>query len=89
VRTSPLVGRKAWFGPRRLGWGLGPISAEGWVATLLFSALAIATRQRKADPAWIRYVLVAAFLLLAVLKGTSPGGPRARADFEAASARGL
>jgi hypothetical protein len=57
--------------------------------TLLFSALALTSKQRKADPAWIRYVLVAAFVLLAVLKGTSPGGPRARADFEAASAPGL
>jgi hypothetical protein len=57
--------------------------------TLLFTALALSSRQRKADPAWIRYVLVGAFLLLAVLKGTSPGGPRARANFEAASAAGL
>jgi hypothetical protein len=57
--------------------------------TLLFSALALFSRQRKVDPAWIRFVLIAAFLLLAVLKGTSPGGPRARADFEAASVAGF
>jgi hypothetical protein len=57
--------------------------------TVLFSVLALSSKQRKADPAWIRYVLVAAFVLLAVLKGTSPGGPRARADFEAASAADL
>jgi hypothetical protein len=57
--------------------------------TLLFSALAVFSRQRKADPTWIRYVLIGAFLLLAVLKGTAPGGPRARADFEAASAADL
>ena len=57
--------------------------------TLLFTALALSSRQRKAVPAWIRYVLVGAFLLLTVLKGTSPGGPRARATFDAASAAGL
>jgi hypothetical protein len=57
--------------------------------TLFFSALALSSRQRKADPAWIRYLLVGAFVLLAVLKGTSPGGPRARADFEAASPAGV
>jgi hypothetical protein len=57
--------------------------------TVLFTALALFSRQRKADPAWIRYVLIGAFVLLAVLKGTSPGGPRARADFEAASAASL
>jgi hypothetical protein len=57
--------------------------------TVLFSALALSSRQRKADPGWIRYVLIGAFLLLAVLKGTSPGGPPARANFEAASAAGV
>jgi hypothetical protein len=25
-----MVGRKAWVGPRRLGWGLAPVSPEGW-----------------------------------------------------------
>src|ERR1019366_1097023 len=25
VRTAPLIGRKAWFGPRRFGWGLDPV----------------------------------------------------------------
>ena len=33
VRTVPLVGDKAWFGPRRFGWGLSPMSPEGWVLT--------------------------------------------------------
>jgi hypothetical protein len=57
--------------------------------TLLFSALALFAARRKTDPQWIRYVMVGAFVVLTVLKGTSPGGPRARADFEAAGAAGL
>ena len=52
MRTTPLIGEKAWFGPRRAGWGLAPITWEGWA-------------------------LVAVFVILAFLKGTSPGGRRA------------
>ncbi len=85
MRTSPLIGRKAWFGPRRFGWGLGPVSIEGWIVTLAFTALAVVVRQ-KGDNRWIRYLAAGTFILLAVLKGTSPGGPRLRAEFEAANA---
>ncbi len=53
MRTTPLIGRKPWFGPRRSGWGLAPISWEGWALT-------------------------GAFVVLAFLKGTSPGGAKAR-----------
>jgi len=35
VRTKPLVGRKAWFGPRRFGWGLTPVTAEGWAVVVI------------------------------------------------------
>ncbi len=52
MRTTPLVGEKAWFGPRRHGWGLAPRTWEGWA-------------------------LVALFLAVVLLKGTSPGGHRA------------
>jgi hypothetical protein len=86
VRTTPLIGRKAWFGPRRMGWGLGPVSAEGWLVTLAFTALALTTSKRTVVPGWARIPILGTFLLLMVAKGTSPGGARARADFQAATA---
>jgi hypothetical protein len=84
VRTSPLVGNKAWFGPRRLGWGLEPVSLQGWAVTLAFAGVAIAIRRRKVDLPWARYAMLGAFLLFAFLKGSTPGGPGARSDFDAA-----
>jgi hypothetical protein len=84
MRTTPLIGAKPWFGPRRVGWGLGPVSPEGWAATLAFSALALVTRRRKLPSPWIRHAVVGGFLILAFLKGSAPGGPRARAAFDAA-----
>jgi hypothetical protein len=84
MRTSPLLGSKAWFGPRRLGWGLEPVSPEGWLATFGFAAVSIFIRRRKLGPRWLRYALGVGFLVLAVLMGSSPGGAGARSDFDAA-----
>ena len=86
MRTSPLIGRKAWFGPRRLGWGLGPVSTEGWLITLAFTVLALSTSKRAIAPRWVRFPILGGFLLVLLLKGASPGGARARADFDAATA---
>ncbi len=48
MRAKPLLGRKAWFGPRQIGWGLSPVSAEGWAVTAAAAAatvgLAVADR---------------------------------------------
>jgi hypothetical protein len=84
VRTSPLVGSKAWFGPRRLGWGLEPVSPEGWLITFAFAGAAMVARRYKVGPGWARHVALGAFMLLAVMKGSAPGGPAARSDFDAA-----
>jgi hypothetical protein len=84
VRTSPVLGSKAWFGPRRLGWGLEPVSPEGWLVTLAFAGVAIAARRYKVGAGWARYVVLGVFMLLAVMKGSAPGGPGARSDFDAA-----
>lgn len=100
MRMNPLIGTKAWFGPRRLGWGLSPVSVEGWVATAAFSGVVTWVARAQAfqaatpgatdredraaapPPRWWPAVAVGLFLLLVVLKGTSPGGPRARREFE-------
>ena len=86
MRTTPLIGRKAWFAPRRVGWGLGPVSVEGWLVTLAFTALALTTSKRTVLPRWARYPILGGFLILLLLKGTSPGGAPARANFDAATA---
>jgi hypothetical protein len=84
MRTSPVLGRKAWFGPQRLGWGLQPVSIEGWAVTLALSSLGYFTRRRKLPTPWIRFAVISGYLLVAVLKGAAPGGARARAAFDTA-----
>jgi hypothetical protein len=83
MRTKPLLGRKAWFGPRRMGWGLAPVSAEGWVVTAAAVAAAIGlARADRRDP-WIGLLPMILLLAIVFLKGTSPGGPRAWEEFQA------
>ncbi len=85
MRTTPLIGKRAWFGPRRFGWGLSPVSTEGWIATLAFVILAkwIAANEASRDQGKrIRAIAIASFLVLVVLKGTSPGGTKARREFD-------
>jgi hypothetical protein len=81
VRTSPIIGQKAWFGPRRVGWGLGPVSPEGWVLTAVFSGISLVARKKWVPwvPRWLVFGLMATVV---ILKGTSPGGPAARAAFD-------
>jgi hypothetical protein len=86
MRTAPLIGNKAWFGPRRLGWGLEPVSIEGWIVTVAFGSLALAARRTRPPSRWVKYPFVGAFLLFTILKGSAPGGASARADFDAARA---
>jgi hypothetical protein len=59
---------------------------EGWLVTLGFAALAIVIRRWKQGPRGARYLMGAAFLVFALLKGSAPGGAGARADFDAARA---
>ena len=83
MRSTPLVGERAWFGPRRLGWGLSPISPEGWAVTVAAVAASVAIKRREDLPTWVPALIMAPFVILFFLKGTSPGGPRARSEFEA------
>ena len=77
MRTTPLIGSKVWFGPRRLGWGLSPVSPEGWAVSAAF--IAVHTLARRRGAGWrARGAMAAAFLVVVALKGTAPGGFRAR-----------
>jgi hypothetical protein len=89
MRITPVVGRKAWFGPRRLGWGLEPVSREGWIVTLIVAIVALLVNRTKLNSRAIKYAFGAGFLLFMILKGAAPGGAGARADFDAARAAGL
>jgi hypothetical protein len=82
VRTTPLIGRKAWFGPRRFGWGLGPVSPEGWAVTGAAAAAVVVTVALSRSYAWIIVAIVVALVVVAFLKGTSPGGPTAFEDYQ-------
>jgi uncharacterized membrane protein YphA (DoxX/SURF4 family) len=83
VRTKPLVGRKAWFGPRRLGWGLAPVTVEGWVVVAIGAAVAVGLATIDRHTRWLALIVVAAMLAITFLKGTSPGGPDAWEEFQA------
>ena len=76
VRSTPLLGSKAWFAPHRIGWGLGPASIEGWLVT---AATLLAGRFTRRWPkrSVQRNAPSLALLVIALLKGTAPGGRRA------------
>jgi hypothetical protein len=88
MRLEPLIGQKAWFGPRRFGWGLSPVSVEGWTATAasIAAIVILVTVAHKAR--WSALIVVAALLLLTFLKGTSPGGPSQWKEFNAKRGNG-
>jgi hypothetical protein len=89
LRNTPLIGEKAWFGPRRFGWGLDPVSPEGWAVTVIAALLSVAARRGGRATRTAAGLLLTALLIAAVLKGTAPGGPRARRAFEEARANDL
>jgi hypothetical protein len=84
MRTTPLVGRKAWFGPRRFGWGLGPASPEGWAVVVIGAVAAIGLATLDKHSRWTAIIVVVALIAVTFLKGTSPGGPREWEEFQAA-----
>jgi hypothetical protein len=81
VRTTPLVGTKPWFGPRRFGWGLSPISIEGWVATVVAVGLTIVMARKPSQHGVVPRLPSLCLVAIALAKGTAPGGPRQRAAF--------
>lgn len=87
MRTGPLLGRKAWFGPRRMGWGLAPVSPEGWALVLMFPLAGLGIPLLIPRHWWIIYPVFAALLIVTFLKGTSFGGAREWAEFKAAKDR--
>jgi hypothetical protein len=85
VRTKPLIGHKPWFGPRRIGWGLSPVSLEGWLLTVAIIGLGVAAEKEGRET--LKNRVMPAFVIVILLKGTSPGGRRRRREFEQARDR--
>ena len=83
MRTEPLIGRKVWFGPRRLGWGWSPVTADGWVVLVTGVAAAIVLASTVRQARWLSLIAVAVMLVIIFLKGTSPGGPDEWYEFKA------
>ena len=79
-RTTPLVGHKAWFGPRSFGWGWDPVSWEGWVSTAAWFVASLGLAGVNAPWPSVT-VLVVGLLATCILKGTPPGGPTAAEHF--------
>jgi hypothetical protein len=87
MRMRPLLGRKAWFGPKRMGWGLGPVSLEGWALVLMFPLAGLCIPLLIRHYWWIIYPVFAFLLVVMLLKSTSFGGSREWAEFKAAKDR--
>jgi hypothetical protein len=58
---------KGWFGPKLIGYGVGPRSWQGWAATALLMVMVVATRFIRPEqigwPHWARPALLGAVLL--------------------------
>ena len=62
------AGDRPWFGPRSYGWGLAPITWEGWASVAVYVvALASARRLMGASPAAGAFLAVTAGLTAALL----------------------
>ena len=86
MRTTPLIGEKVWFAPRRLGWGLDPVSPEGWAVTLLAVLVSVTSKRTHGTTRSGARVLLGILIILMVLKGSTPGGRHARRAFNEARA---
>ena len=86
MRTTPLIGKKLWFGPRDGGWGWQPESTEGWVTSWVLVGAAVVAAV--SSTWWPRSgflafgVCIALLVGLGALKGTAPGGSKKRREFE-------
>lgn len=90
ARLTPRRGMKVWFGPRGWGgWGWEPVSWEGWATMIAATALIVVpswrAEVRGSGEMWTLLwcaIVVAALLAICRAKGTSPGGPRLKEEYE-------
>ena len=69
----PLLTKKAWFGPKYLGWGWRPVTWEGWVSTLVFVGIVYVDFQYYGQNVYSLIGLIILFCLFAYVTGGKPG----------------
>lgn len=77
MRHTPIIGEKAWFGPKTWGgWGWQPATWEGWVSTaaVLGASLGAGAAFERTIGIAVTFFFVGLLGALCYLKGTSPGG---------------
>jgi hypothetical protein len=72
------ITKKAWFGPKRWGWGWSPVSPEGWVVTIAFAVVGQVVNKNLSPRRQVLAIvaLVAAFFGVILLTGDPPGSRR-------------
>ena len=83
-RLEPVLGKKLWFGPRRMGWGWTPVSWEGVTVVLIalaavFAPILLSINREGLGFFVYTFVVAAVVIMCCALKGTPPGGP---SDYE-------
>ncbi len=71
------MSREYWFGPKTgFGWGLTPITWQGWAVTLLFIGAILMLPMLGRSVPKLPIIVGASLLygLVVVLTGTKPGG---------------
>jgi hypothetical protein len=64
--------RPAWFGRKRVGWGLRPVSWQGWAVTAVYAAAAVVVTAVGKAHQLVRFegelgALTAVYLVIALL----------------------
>ncbi len=69
------MSKKIWFSKKRIGYGIRPVSWQGWVATLIFCAIVAGAGMyfipQNSTIVFIVIALVSLAALLLLIKGTS------------------
>jgi hypothetical protein len=66
-----------------MGWGLAPVSPEGWAVAAVAIVLAVVLGVADKRHWWVALIVVVVLIAVTFLKGTSPGGPRQWEEFQA------
>jgi hypothetical protein len=63
----PHIPGTAWFGPKRIGWGVSPRSLAGWIVTALMVISVVAVVLHNPQQFYLALIPVAIFAVIAAL----------------------
>ena len=75
-KNMKRITKKAWFGKKIMGWGIRPVSLEGWLVTTVFTIAIIVNQihnKRSITGYFILAVILIIFFIIAYLTGDVPG----------------